>query len=217
MEISDPSQGTPLARNHFLQVLLVLYLGLWTLAAFEPVSRKTWLLENLLVVGVAILLVSTHRRFVFSRFSYALIFVFLLLHVVGSHYTYSEVPAGAWVEELLGMPRNPYDRFVHFSFGLLLAYPARELVLRLMHARGLWGYLVPVLIIVSLSSVYEMVESWAARITNPELGLAFVGAQGDVWDGQKDMALALQGAILAMVLTALYRRRGRGEPCERFP
>jgi len=204
--------GTPIARNRFLQLLVALYAAAWGLGALEPVDRGTWLLENLLVVAFVGALVATHRRFVFSRLSYALIFVFLLLHVVGSHYTYSAVPAGAWVAEAFGLARNHYDRFVHLAFGALLAYPAREIVLRVMHVHRAWSYVVPVLTILALSSGYEMVEAWAARIVDPGVGIAFVGAQGDVWDGQKDMSLALGGAVLAMALTALARRGGRREP-----
>jgi putative membrane protein len=209
---SHAAFGTPFARNRFLQILLVAYAALWTLAAVEPVDRQTWLLENLLVMGAIVLLALTHRAFVFSRLSYGLICVFLLLHVVGAHYTYSATPVGSWVSDLLSLERNPYDRFVHFCFGLLLAYPAREWVLRTMHVHRRWSYVVPVLVIVTLSSVYEMIESWAARTVNPDVGMAFVGAQGDVWDGQKDMTLAMGGAVLAMALTALYRRSAIHEP-----
>jgi putative membrane protein len=181
-------------------------------AAIAPWDRRTWMLENMLVVvGVAVL-AATHRRFVFSNLSYSLIFVFLMMHVMGAHYTYSQVPLGDWLRDGLSLGRNHYDRLVHLCFGLLLAYPLRELVLRRLHLHGVGGYLVPVLSILSLSSSYEILESWAARIVDPSTGMAFVGAQGDVWDGQKDMSLALSGACLAMALAAVCRRRLRREP-----
>ena len=204
--------GTPIGKNRFLQILVAASVLAWGLAAIDPVDRQTWLLENLLVVGGALLLVLSHRAFVFSRLSYGLLFLFLLLHVVGSHYTYSAVPLGDWAAQAFGLARNHYDRMVHFGFGLLLAYPARELVLRVAHVHGVWSYVGPVLVVVTLSSVYEMIESFAARTVSPDVGMAFVGAQGDVWDGQKDMALAMLGAILCMVLVAVYRRGGRHEP-----
>jgi putative membrane protein len=204
--------GVPFQRNPLLKRLAAIYLAIWLWSAIAPVSRSTWWMENMLVfVGLA-LLVWIHRRFVFSRLSYVLIFVFLSLHSVGTHYTYSAVPAGAWLAEPLGLARNPYDRFVHFMFGLLLTYPFRELALRVMHVHRVWSYIVPVLIILALSSFYEIIESWAAQLTAPETGLAFVGAQGDIWDGQKDMTLAFAGAILAMAMTALYRVRTQHEP-----
>jgi putative membrane protein len=204
--------GAPFSHNPLLRWLVGLYALAWTIAAIEPTSRQTWLLENLLVFALVALLCASHRRFVFSNLSYALIFVFLLLHAVGAHYTYSAVPFADRLAEAFGLERNHYDRFVHLAFGLLLGYPLRELTLRRVHAHRVWSYVVPVLAVVSLSAVYEMVESWAARIVDPGVGIAFVGAQGDVWDGQKDMSLALAGAVVAMMLTALYRRRWHHEP-----
>jgi putative membrane protein len=208
----SPVVGTPFSSNPLLRWLVGLYGVAWGVAALAPPDRQTWLLENLLVFAMLGLLCLCHRYFVFSNFSYALIFVFLLLHVVGAHYTYSAVPFADWVGGALGFERNHYDRVVHLGFGLLLGYPMRELVLRVMHVHRVWSYVVPVLAVVSLSAIYEMVESWAARIVDPEVGMAFVGAQGDIWDGQKDMSLALTGAVVAMALTACYRRGWSHEP-----
>lgn len=210
--MTDAHVGVPFARNRFLQRLVAAYASFWLLAAIAPLDRSTWLLENLLVLAVLALLAATHRRFVFSNFSYGLIFAFLALHAVGSHYTYSAVPAGFWARDLLVLERNPYDRFVHFAFGLLLAYPLREMVLRVVHVHRVWSWVIPVVGILSLSSGYEILESWAAQVVNPEVGIAFVGAQGDVWDGQKDMTLALSGAVLAMWSAARMRRRSGHEP-----
>jgi putative membrane protein len=208
----EPHVGRPLAGNRFLQGLLLLYLALWGLAAVAPHDRGDWLLENLLVFAVVALLAATQRRFPLSNFSYLLIFVFLALHAVGAHYTYSLTPPGFWVQAALGLPRNPYDRFVHFGFGLLLVYPIREVARRVLHLRGAWSYAVPLLTVLSLSSSYEIVESWAARIVDPQLGVAFLGTQGDEWDAQKDMSLALAGALLGLATTALYRWRSGREP-----
>jgi len=204
--------GVPLRDNRFLQALLFAYAVCWGILAIAPVSRETWLLENLLVFGLIGLLAATHRRFVFSNLSYALIFAFLALHAVGAHYTYSAVPAGHWLQEAFGFTRNPYDRAVHFAFGLLLGYPLRELTLRVAHVHGAWSFVVPVLAILGLSSSYEIIESWAARIADPELGISFVGAQGDIWDGQKDMTLALVGALVALTAGAWRRRQSGHEP-----
>lgn len=208
----EPHIGRPLAGNRFLQGLLLLYLALWALAAVAPHDRGDWLLENLLVFAVATLLAATHRRLTLSNFSYLLVFLFMALHALGAHYTYSLTPPGAWVQAALDLPRNPYDRFVHFSFGLLLIYPIREVARRVLHLRGAWSYAVPLLAVLSLSSSYEIVESWAARIVDPQLGTAFLGTQGDEWDAQKDMSLALLGSLLGLAATALYRRRSGREP-----
>jgi putative membrane protein len=192
--------------------MVALYLVVWGLLALEPVDRDTWLLENYLVFAVVGVLAASHRRFVFSNLSYASIGVFLLLHAVGSHYTYSTVPLGDWVRDSFGLSRNHYDRVVHFAFGLLLAYPMREITLRRVHAHRLWSFVIPVLFIVTASSLYEILEWAAARVTSPEVGMAYVGAQGDVWDGQKDMVLAFAGAVVAMVATAVCRRISGHEP-----
>ncbi len=204
--------GLPWQRNRFLRRLGFAMLGLSLLAAIAPYDRGDWLLENLLVFAAVLLLVATHRRFVFSNLSYLLIFVFLTLHTLGAHYTYSLTPPGFWVQAALGLARNPYDRFVHFGFGLLLTYPLRELTLRVLHAHGIASYAIPLAAALSLSAGYEIVESWTARIVDPELGTAFLGTQGDEWDAQKDMSLALVGAVLCLICTALYRRLNGREP-----
>jgi putative membrane protein len=209
---APPHVGIPLGRNRFLQGLLVAYGVGWLVAAIAPVDRGTWLLENMLVFAAVGLLAATHGRFVFSNLSYTLIFAFLAFHVVGSHYTYSAVPTGAWLRDALGLERNHYDRVVHLAFGLLLAYPIREMSLRVVHAHRIWSYVIPVLATLALSSLYEIIESWAARTVDPDVGIAFVGAQGDIWDGQKDMALAMFGSIIAMLLAWLWRRRTGHEP-----
>lgn len=192
------------------------YALVWTVLAVAPKDRQTWLLENLLVFGFAAVLVALRGRFRFSNLSALLITAFLLLHVVGAHYTYSSVPIGHWVQDGLGLARNHYDRFVHFSFGLLMGYPLREVALRGVHAHRIWSSVVPLLAVLAISSSYEIMEAWAARVVDPGVGMAFVGAQGDVWDGQKDMSLALLGAILAMAVTAVARRATGHEPYVRW-
>lgn len=204
--------GVPIERNPRLQAMVAAYLGVWSLLAISPVDRETWLLENFLVFAVVGLLAASHRRFVFSNFSYSSIWVFLLLHAIGSHYTYSSVPIGDWVRDAFDLSRNHYDRLVHFAFGLLMAYPMREIVLRRVHAHRLWSFVIPVFFVVSASSFYEVLEWAAARVTSPEIGMAYVGAQGDIWDGQKDMLLAFIGAVVTMISTALYRRGTQHEP-----
>jgi putative membrane protein len=180
--------------------------------AIEPHDRGDWLLENLVVFAAAAALLATRPFFVFSNFSYLLIAIFLALHAVGAHYTYSLTPFGDWLAASFGLPRNPYDRLVHFAFGLLLAYPLHELMRRVLHVHGRWSYGLAALAILSLSSFYEIVESWAARIVDPELGQAFLGTQGDEWDAQKDMTLALVGAAIALAASAFYRARSGHEP-----
>jgi putative membrane protein len=210
--VHEPRVGRRFAENRFLRALAGAYAGLWLAAAVAPLDRSDWLLENLLVFAAAALLVGTHRAFVFSNFSYLLIAVFLALHAMGAHYTYSLTPFGDWLAERFALARNPYDRLVHLAFGLLLAYPLHEIARRALHVHGAWSWVVPALAVVALSSSYEIVESWTARLVDPALGQAFLGAQGDEWDAQKDMSLALCGAAIALAAAALYCARSGREP-----
>lgn len=171
-----------------------------------------WWLENLVVFAAAGAVALAWRRFVFSNLSLALLAAFGALHAYGAHYTYSETPFGDALRDALGLARNPYDRLVHFAFGLLVTYPLRELALRVLHARGAWRWLLPLAGALAISASYELLESWAARLAAPELGTAFLGTQGDEWDAQKDMGAALAGALCALAVTAATRRGLGREP-----
>ena len=195
-------------------VLLVLFLALAAFLAVAPHDRMDWALENGLAVPVVVLLVATARSFPFSKISYTSIFVLLALHEVGAHYTYSLVPYDAWFESLTGrtlnavlhLHRNHYDRFVHFVYGLLIAYPIREFVVRVANVRGFWGYFFPLDVIMSTSLLYELIEWGASAVFGGDLGQAYLGTQGDEWDAQKDMLLATLGAILALSIAAVIHR-----------
>jgi putative membrane protein len=132
----------PFKSNRVLQAMILWLLAVWILAAIDPLYPRDWLLENLLVIGCSALLVATWRRFQFSNFSYGLFIAFLSLHLVGSHYTYSETPFGFWMQDWFGFERNHYDRVVHFSFGLLIAYPMREILLRTSGLNTAWSYFI---------------------------------------------------------------------------
>ncbi len=190
-----------------LQLIVFWLLALWIITAINPLYPNDWLLENILVFVYAILLVFTYRRFKFSNFSYALFALFLSLHLIGAHYTYSETPLGFWLQPLFDFERNHYDRIVHFCFGLLIVYPFRELLLRKAKVKPAWSYFLAVMIIMAFSGVYEILEGIAAMLVSPELGTAYLGAQGDEWDAQKDSFLAISGAIVAMLLNWMYVRQ----------
>ena len=199
----------------YCQVTLGLYGLLWLALAMAPSDRAAWALENALVVAFVPALVASMRWFPLSRLSWTLILLFLSLHTLGAHYTYAEVPYDAWSEALLGvelnhilgLERNHFDRLVHFSYGLLLAYPMRELFLRVADARGFWGYFLPLDLTLSTSATFELLEWAAAELFGGDLGIAYLGSQGDMWDAQKDMALAGLGAAIAMTVTLLVNRR----------
>jgi len=206
--------GFPRQGPRVLIGLSALFAIEFAVFGFNPADRSTWILENVLVVVVVVALALSYHVFRFSRFSYFLIFAFLSLHEIGSHYTYSLVPYDEWgraltglsLDEALGFKRNQFDRGIHFAYGLLLAYPIREIFLRVVDVRGFWGYFLPLDLTMSSSMLYELIE-WGAAVTfGGDLGHHYLGSQGDPWDAHKDMALASLGALVAMSLSATVNR-----------
>jgi putative membrane protein len=186
-------------------MLLVIYAIWWVAMAIKPVHFDDWLVENVLVVFAVALLGFTYKHFPLSRISYTCIFVFMMLHALGAHYTYAKVPYQEWLPFLAG-GRNHFDRLVHFAYGLLLAYPIREMFLRIGNVRGFWGYFLPLDLTMSTSMLYELIEWAAAEVLGGELGAAYLGTQGDIWDAHRDMALASLGALIAMTITYIVNR-----------
>jgi putative membrane protein len=183
--------------------LLGIFLVFWSWAAWNPVYPHDWLLENYLVFLWVPIIIASGYYFRLSNISYTLITIFMCLHVVGSHYTYAEVPFGETLKVWFDADRNMYDRLVHFSFGLLLFYPIREIFMRLAKTKGFWSYYFPWDLLAALAGIYEIIEWQTAVRVNPEAGLAFLGTQGDVWDAQKDMGLAILGAFISLLLVAI--------------
>ena len=207
-----PSRSRLHARYPLILLLVLLVTGV--LLGLAPLHRADWALENALAAAAVVVLVLTHRRFPLSNVSYTSIFVFLMLHELGAHYTYAEVPYDAWFAKLtgrglndwFGFHRNHFDRLVHFAYGLLFAYPMRELFVRVAAVRGFWGYFLPLEMVMSTSMLYELIEWGAASTVGKELGQAYLGTQGDEWDAQKDMLLATIGAVVALVIAASLHR-----------
>ncbi|HWM25264.1 MAG TPA: DUF2238 domain-containing protein [Chthoniobacterales bacterium] len=197
--VRNAARRDPL-RNRFLAILVSVYGTIWTVLAFAPRDRTAWVLENLLVVFFVGALVLTFRRFTFSNRSYFLIAAFLILHAVGAHYTYAQTPFGEWLKGAFDLSRNHFDRIIHFSFGLLMADPARELLLRVGQVDRVAVFWLTIAAVLAASTVFEIVEALVAQIVNPGVGPQWLGAQGDVWDAQNDMLLALLGVTAAMLL-----------------
>jgi putative membrane protein len=151
-------------------------------------------------------MILTYRRFSFSDVSYILVALFMILHAIGAHYTYAKVPFGFWMKDAFDLSRNHFDRIVHFAFGLLLAYPAYELFRRVARIRKGWALCMAAITIIAVSGLFEVIESWVAQLVSPELGDACLGTQGDQWDAQKDMTMAIIGALLTVGLTSAVTR-----------
>lgn len=193
--------------TRYQKVLGLLFCLAWGWSAWQPRYPHDWFLENLLVIGFVPLLFLLGRYFRLSDLSYSLLTVFLILHVIGAHYTYAEAPFGYTLQQWLGSNRNMYDRFVHAAFGFLFAYPVREVFLRVAKVKGFWGFYLPFEVVLAFSAAFEMLEWVVASMVNPEAGAAYLGTQGDEWDAQKDMLVATIGAAGAMGLTALVNWR----------
>ena len=195
-------------RKYFLILSAVFWVE-FLLLAISPHDRSDWALENALVLVFVIIMAISYKKFPLSRISYTLIFVFMSLHEVGAHYTYAKVPYDSFLisqfnfslNEYMGWDRNHFDRLVHFLYGLLLAYPIRELYCRVANASGFWGYFFPLELTMATSMMFELFEWGAAELFGGELGMAYLGTQGDIWDAHKDMSLASLGALIAMCIT----------------
>ena len=193
------------SRN-YPKYLLGIFLVLWAISLIGIKFPFDFFLEHILTVVFLAFLIFSYHKFRLSNISYTLIFCFMLLHVLGAHYTYSLVPYDKWSEwlfkmnitELFGFSRNHYDRLVHLSFGLLMAYPVREVFLRIASVKGIWGYYLPLDVMASFSVAYELLEFAIAVIIGGAAAATYNGEQGDVWDAHKDMFMAICGGIISM-------------------
>ena len=169
-------------------------------SGFRPFDRFTWLLEVLPVLVGVPLLVLTYGAFPLTPLVYRLLTVHAFILLVGGHYTYAHVPAGFWLEDLLGFSRNPYDRIGHLAQGFIPALLVREVFLRCLPLKpGAWLVFLVTATCLGFSALYEIFE-WATAVATGEAAEAFLGTQGDVWDTQWDMFLALVGALVGQML-----------------
>ncbi len=186
-------------RSH--KILYGMYILIWILAAIHPRYPEDWMLENVLPVTLFPVVLWLDKRFHFSLTAMLLLLIFSTLHALGAHYTYAEMPYFEPIRQLFGFERNHFDRVVHFLFGLLLFRPLFEILAHFVNNLKilLWFTFS---VIVSISTLYEILEWSATIIFHPDLGIAFLGTQGDVWDAQKDTLAAILGALFNVL--ALY-------------
>jgi putative membrane protein len=194
------------SKNRWIQIFLVVFFGVWISTLIGTTDMSNWILENFLTIIFVVFLSVTYRRYQFSDLSYLLICIYLCLHVYGAKYTYAENPFGYWLQDTFHLARNHYDRIVHFSFGFLLAYPMREVCLNWLKFPVWVSWALPIEITLSISGLYELVEWAVADLFFPAQGGAYLGTQGDIWDAQKDMALATLGAILATTIVSVIKK-----------
>jgi putative membrane protein len=194
-------------RTPLLVTLLVATIIALAASGWRPYDRLTWLLEVSPVLIALPLLIATHQRYPLTTLLYVLIFAHALVLILGGAYTSARVPLGNWVQEAFGLSRNPYDKLGHFMQGFVPAMIAREILLRGDHAHGprMTAFLC-ICVALAISACYELIEWWSALILGQGAD-EFLGTQGDPWDTQSDMFLALIGAMSAVL--ALSRPHDR--------
>jgi putative membrane protein len=195
-------------------VLLGGYLIFWTALGRAPLDPGNWVLASILPMTFVGALVFGRRALPLSSVSYGLIAGFLALHTIGAHYTYSQVPLGHWLQTAFGLERNGFDRVVHFAFGLCLTYPLLEAFRRLTGARGLFLLYLTFMTQLGLAGAWEIIEAGVAQLARPDLGIAFVGAQGDPWDAQHDMMAAMLGTVVGLLVSTGRSLLTRGGPAQ---
>lgn len=207
--VFPPVRGTREEARFPLILATVLAPILVGTLVFSPAGRLNWLLEvGPGLVGMAVL-AATFRRFPMSRWVYACVFLHVLVLTYGGYHTYALTPLGNWVRDTLDLMRNPYDRLGHFAQGFFPAFIIREVLLRVTPLRkGGWLNFLTGSVALAISAFYELLEWWAALALDPEGGDKFLGTQGDIWDAQWDMFLALCGATLAMAVFGRAHLRG---------
>jgi putative membrane protein len=186
---------------------LAVFFGVFVWSGIAPADTYTWVLEVApAVIGLAVM-AATYRRFPLTPMVYLLILIHSIILMVGGHYTYAENPLFEWLQGPMGWERNNYDKLGHLAQGFIPAMIARELLLRLhvVQRRGWLGFVV-VSFCLALSAFYELIEWWVA-LGSEEAAEAFLGTQGYAWDTQSDMAWALSGAILALLLLSRLHDR----------
>ena len=193
------SRTTPDRR--LLTLLAVSLAGLFMWSATVPHDSVTWALEAAPVIIAAGILIATNRRFPLTTLAYLAIWLHAGILLIGAHYTYAEVPLFNDLRDTFGLGRNHYDRLGHFAQGFFPAIVAREILLRRSPLRpGKWLFFLVTCVCLAISAFYELIEWWTALLSQ-DGAVAFLGTQGDVWDTQWDMFLALTGAVAAQILT----------------
>ena len=190
---------------HLGLLLVATIVFVWS--AWRPYDRVTWWLEvSPAIIGAAIL-IFTYSHFRFTTLVYTLVILHMILLFVGGHYTYARVPLFQWMEPVFGWHRNHFDRLGHFMQGLVPALIARELFVRLrvVNSAG-WRFSIIVLICMGISALYELLE-WTTALIAGAAANAFLGTQGDIWDTQQDMFMALLGALCALVFFSVWQNR----------
>jgi putative membrane protein len=199
----EPLRGTPTHARLPLALLAVLTVILSASVWNPPAGRFSWLLEVGPGIAGVLVLIAVYRRFPMSHFVYVCVFVHILILNYGGIHTYAETPLGNWARDTFELGRNHYDRVGHVALGVFPAFVIREVLLRRTPLeRGGWLYFLIVSVVLAIAAFWELLEWWTTLVVASDVGTAFLGSQGDVWDAQWDMFLAQVGAMIVLPLLA---------------
>jgi putative membrane protein len=210
-----PSLRSILPRDSVSAALLAVLLVISAVSCINLPYPEYFAMQHIPTVIGVVALVIIERRVGMTRVSFALVTAFLILHVIGARYLYSYVPYDDWsgrlfgmrISERFGFERNHYDRFVHFAFGMLFVSPLWEFCENRLRLCASWSAVGAICVVLAASAVYETAEWAVAMIFAPDWAEAYNGQQGDIWDAQKDMALAWAGSLLGVGFVSLCYRR----------
>ena len=196
-------------KNNYPKILLLLYIIIWIIAAINPNYRSVWIDENILPVAFVFLLIITFKKFRLSNLSYSFIFIFLILHAIGGHYSYSEVPLFDFIKQQYSLSRNHYDRLVHFLFGVLFFLPIHEVITRIFKIQKGWrSFVLSAFMILSLKAGFEIIEYSYTALRNNSLTVTnYLGEQGDALDSIKDITLGFIGALISLSIISIKNIR----------
>ena len=196
-----------MTTRRWVPILALVVVVLLVLSGINPYERSTWIMEVAPIFLAAPVLWWSWRRFPLSSLLYVIIALHAIILLVGGAHTYARVPIGFWVQDLLHLSRNPYDKLGHFAQGFVPALVAREVFVRnTIVRRGVWTAVLSIAIALSISLSYELIE-WGAAVALGQGAEAFLGTQGDPWDTQSDMGMAFVGAVVAVVAFARLQDR----------
>lgn len=192
-------------RENYPKILFVLYVVVWVWAAINPNYRSVWVDENILTVLFVVILVISYKWFRFSNLSYTLLFIFMALHAIGGHYSYSEMPLFNLLRDNFGLMRNHYDRIVHFLFGVLFFLPVYEFIVRVFKIPEGWrGMIMAFFVVNALKGFFEIIEYGYVWVRADPLTVTnYLGEQGDSWDMPKDTLLGAIGSLIAWIILGL--------------
>jgi putative membrane protein len=201
------SSGKQVSSQRELLTLMSIYLIGFAALAVNPHDRADWALENLFPISQLIAVAICYRYYKFTRLSYYLIFFYLFVQSWGGHFTYAEAAPFNWLRDQFHLSRNHYDRVAHFMLGFLLAVPIKEILMQFVTASRRWMNFLTAAIVLAIGAFYELIEWWVAVLATPNLGDKFLGTQGDIWDTQWDMFLALIGAVITLAIFGKWHER----------